>query len=502
MEIYCTRPSCPRPVNHFTDLDDSTTLRTVPEKYCMTCGMRLILDNRYLPIKLLGRGGFGAAFLARDRRRPGLPFCVVKQFQPAGHLTADQLQIAQRLFEREAEVLETLGKQHPQIPDLLAFFPLDAPGRTPGQSEQFFYLVQEFVDGQDMEAELAQKGKFSEAEVLDILRELLKILQFVHDNGSIHRDIKPSNIMRRRDGVLFLLDFGAVKQQMSTAAAPAGRSTGIYSMGYAPPEQMQGGQVYPSTDLYALAVTCVMFLTGKPPNELYDPYSNTWNWRSYAQVSDRLAAVLNRMLLPSPSQRFASANEVLAALTTPAPAAPTPAPAPTRPSGATSGTPSGVIPGATPAPMQPSPSAGGRPFKPQSRAAFSLWEVLGSAAFTGFEGGLLAIAIASLLGTSALAPGFWLILLGVLGGMIFAQSRRWIEKVDLAIIAVISLLLVQFLPFLHRVVLLPPLAALAQSLGISSPIPVILLVAGVSCLLAIAATALFRLIYNLLSRFL
>lgn len=519
MEIYCTRPGCSRPLNRFPDLDDSTKLKAVPQKYCTACGMPLILDNRYFTIKLLGKGGFGAAFLARDRRTPGMRYCVVKQFQPAGNLTPEQLQLAQKLFEREAEVLEGLGNRHLQIPDLLAFFPLDVPSRNPGQSDQFFYIVQEFVDGEDMESELARRGKFSEAEVLEILTEMLKILQFVHENQSIHRDIKPSNIMRRRDGLLFLLDFGAVKQVTTGAAAgqPGKASTGIYSLGFAPPEQMRGDKVYPSTDLYALAVTCITLLTGKQPNELHDPYSDTWNWRSHAQVNDRLEAILNRMLLPTPIQRFQSAAEVLAALTasqsSPPPSA-TPSPtyiAPTPPAGSTAIQPTPTpVPFATalPQPLTPTPPAAPPPVhppvQPPSRPTFTLWEVLSSAAFTGFEGGLLAIALASLLGTVGLSPWFWLILLAVMGGIIFAQTRRWLEKVDLLIIASLTLLLVWFFPFslLHKIVLIPPLNGISQALGLGHPIFMVLLVALFTCLVAIAATTVFRLIYNLLSRLL
>lgn len=64
MKIHCTRPGCPRPENIFADLDEKTTLKTVQQKYCTTCGMPLILDGRYLPQSLLGKGGFGAAFFS------------------------------------------------------------------------------------------------------------------------------------------------------------------------------------------------------------------------------------------------------------------------------------------------------------------------------------------------------------------------------------------------------------------------------------------------------
>ena len=292
MDLYCTRPGCQKPENFFTDLDDPATLKAVQQKFCTNCGMPLILVGRYLPQKLLGQGGFGAAFLARDRYTPGLRRCVVKQFQPSTTLSAKQLQIAQDLFEREAEALEYLGNTHPQIPDLFASFELAVPASQGSKDGQFFYLVQEYIDGQTMEQEMEQTGAFSEDNLLNVLQEILKVLQFVHENDSIHRDIKPSNIMRHRNGLIYLLDFGAVRQATKVGV----KSTGIYSEGFAPPEQMAGGEVYPSSDLYALAVTCVMLLTTKQPSELLDTYSNIWQWRSHCSVGDRLADILDRML--------------------------------------------------------------------------------------------------------------------------------------------------------------------------------------------------------------
>lgn len=491
MELCCTRPTCPRPLNRFPDLDDRATLQAVPQKFCTACGMPQILASRYLPLKLLGRGGFGAAFLSRDRYTPMMRQCVVKQFQPAGNLTPDQLQIAQRLFEREAEVLESLGNRHDQIPDLLAFFELDVPSRTPGETERFFYLVQEFIDGLNMEELLEQKRVFSEAEVTEMLREILKVLKFVHDNGSIHRDIKPSNIMHHRDGRYYLLDFGAVKQVTTTAVMAGqnpGRSTGIYSRGYAPPEQVAGNVVYPSTDLYALAVTCITLLTGKQPYDLFDPLSNSFNWRGDAQVSDRLAAILDRLLLSAPKQRYETAEKVLEALETASPPPSTPTSTPATPAAPS---PQPVAKSSkTPAPNPPSPPL------LATRPRFSLMEILGSAAFTGFEGGLVAIALASLLGTSLLAPNFWLVLLGIVTAMIFAQSRRWIEKIDLVLIAAISLGLVMFLPPLNQ-------ALTASIVGaVGSKIIAVLLISLLAGLLTTAVTIVFRLIYNLLSRLL
>ncbi|OLP18988.1 serine/threonine protein kinase [Leptolyngbya sp. 'hensonii'] len=481
MEVYCTRPSCPRPRNQFADLDDTRTFKTVQQKYCVTCGMPLILAGRYVPQKLLGQGGFGAAFLARDRYTPTMPLCVVKQFLPAGDLNPQQLALAQTLFEREGEVLEQLGNHHPQIPDLYAFFQFTAPDPRSGQQQEFFYLVQEFIDGETLESELAQAGKLSEGEVLKMLESILQVLQFVHEHGSIHRDIKPSNIMRHRNGQFYLLDFGAVKQVAKSGATGVGKgSTGIYSMGYAPPEQMASGNVFPSTDLYALAVTCMTLLTGKEPSDLLDSYSNRWNWRSYATVSDRLAEVLDRMLQPAPSDRFQSAAEVLTALTTRVSPITSPPPAAASPAGPPVLMPPVVAQPSVPTPSQPSSQAPAR--RRSSVAPFSTLEILAGAGFVGLEGGLLAIMLTSLLQPSFVSAGLVVL---ILGGMVLAQSRRMIERWDLVILLALTIGVVYFFPMLQ----------------FSKSFQTTMVLAGLSGLLAIAIVALFRLIYNLLLLF-
>lgn len=274
--------------------------------------MPLILGGRYIPQTPIERGGFGATYRAIDRYTPTFRPCVVKQFQPAGTLSISQLHKAQILFEREAHALENLGNPHPQIPDLFAYFELEVPPLREGApDDRFFYLVQEFIDGVTMGEELERRGAFSEADVCEIVIEILRILQFVHDRENIHRDIKPSNIMRRFDGLLYLLDFGAVKQV--SQGSDTRFSTGIYSMGFAPPEQMNGGQVYPATDLFALAVTALTLLTDRDPSDLFDSYNSQWRWEEIP-VSGGLKATLQKMLQPVPSDRFTSAAAALTAL--------------------------------------------------------------------------------------------------------------------------------------------------------------------------------------------
>lgn len=449
MEVYCTRPHCERPKNQFTDLDDNQTLKTVQQKYCTSCGMPLILRDRYLPIKLLGQGGFGAAFLAIDRDTPKMRQCVVKQFQPIGNSTEEVLEKARILFTQEASVLEEIGNEHQQIPNLFAFFTITVSSLQPGQQDQFFYLAQEYIDGQTLEEELETEGKFSEIGITQILTEILPVLQFIHDKGIIHRDIKPSNIMRHRDGRLFLLDFGAVKQ-VTNVPSGANISTGIYSLGFAPPEQMAGNQVFPSTDLYALAVTLLTLLTGEEAINLFDSFTNEWKWRTKITINDRLADILDKMLLPAASKRFQSATEVLEAIFPPVPTV-----SPT-------------------APQQPIP----KPILLQP--AFTTWELLAGAAFSGFEGALIAIALFSLVKNPIITLAISVV---ILTGLIFAQTRRWLEKNDLLIIPTISFAIIFFIPFLRG------------GIGIQQ----IIILGFTSALIAISATTLFRLIYKLIS---
>ncbi|MGB3402243.1 MAG: serine/threonine-protein kinase [Microcoleaceae cyanobacterium] len=477
MKVYCTRPGCPRPENHASDLDNEKTRREVQQKFCTTCGMPLILDSRYLPEQLLGKGGFGTALLACDRRSPSLRKCVVKQFMPPSDLTPAQLAKAQALFDREAKELDRLGHAHPQIPNLLAYFPLAVPGWHSAQTQQFFYIVQQYIEGQNLEDELAAKGRFTEAEVRDVLEQTLPILQFVHESNAIHRDIKPSNLIRHhKTGTLYLLDFGAVKK-VTQGAGGAGRSTGIYTPGYAPPEQMQGRSVFPASDLYALAVSCIMLLTGVEPNQLFDSFSNSWQWTNKAQVSDELTAILNRMLSPTPRDRFGSATEVLEALNSGLVVPPSQS-SQSSPTSLPS-SPSQSSPTSLPSsPSQSSPTSLPSSPSPQQlisrRRRFSTIELLGGAAFTGFEAGLLGMGLSVVLNS---VPVVGVTTAIILVGLMLAQFRRWIEKTDLIIIAGISLGLGLWL---------------IPGLQLMTPIFI--------ALGSIAVTALFRLIYLILYR--
>ncbi|WP_181244079.1 bifunctional serine/threonine-protein kinase/formylglycine-generating enzyme family protein, partial [Chamaesiphon polymorphus] len=215
-------------------------------------------------------------------------------------------QTALNLFYEEAKHLEKLGK-HSQIPELFAYFDIE------GQP----YLVQQFIDGQDLEQELAIEGKFNQHQIRKLLLSLLPVLDFLHHQSPpiIHRDIKPANIIRRRsDRELVLVDFGAAKQATQTMLARTGTTIG--SPEYVAPEQARGKPAFAS-DIYSLGVTCIFLLTQVSPFDLFDVSEDAWVWRDYLvdnPVDESLGKVLDKMIANALSQRYQSASEVMAAL--------------------------------------------------------------------------------------------------------------------------------------------------------------------------------------------
>lgn len=302
--LYCCNPSCPNPFN------------TEGYRFCESCGAAILLPlfrNRYRVIRKLGEGGFSRTYEAQDVDRMDDP-CVIKQFMPQIQGTAAQ-QKATELFKQEAQRLYELG-EHPQIPGLIAYF----------EQDRRLYLVQEYIDGQNLLQELKQKGNFNADKIYEILSELLQVLQIIHNRNIIHRDIKPENIMRRgRDNQLILIDFGVSKQVTGTTTV--GQGTTVGTPGYVPMEQLRG-QVYPASDLYSLGVTCLRLLTGCLPqdsgrDDLYDAMEGRWVWRerlpSNISVPQQLGKILDRLTQDFVRDRYQSAQEVLETLKKPNP---------------------------------------------------------------------------------------------------------------------------------------------------------------------------------------
>ena len=287
---------------------------------CQKCNSQLLLMNRYRAVSVLGQGGFGRTFLAIDEFKPSKPRCVIKQFLPEVK-TEKAIAKATELFAREASRLDELG-QHEQIPLLLAFF----------DQEERKYLVQEYIDGEDLFKVLTDEGTFNQQQIEELLKDLLDVLKFVHDNNVIHRDIKPDNIIRRKqDGKFVLVDFGAAKETMMSDTSQVG--TIIGSISYVAPEQAAGKAKFAS-DLYSLGATCLHLLTSIEPIDLFDTEEGKWNWRSHLEDNEidyELSRVLDKLVESATKKRFQSAIEVekaLAGKVEPEPIARSPEPIP------------------------------------------------------------------------------------------------------------------------------------------------------------------------------
>ncbi|MBS3026182.1 MAG: pentapeptide repeat-containing protein [Dolichospermum sp. DET50] len=293
---YCVNPTCSNPQN------------SASSQICQACGSQLLLRDRFRVVKPIGQGGFGATFLAVEEKLPGKPPCVIKQLRPSS-TTPYILKMARELFAREAETLGKIGN-HPQIPRLLDYF----------EDSNQFYLVQEYVSGLTLQQEVKQNGVYSETGIRQFLSEIMPLLQYIHEQQVIHRDIKPANLIRRsQDARLVLIDFGAVKNQVSQITTSESEKSALtaYAIGtpgFAPPEQMAMRPVYAS-DIYAVGVTCIYLLTAKIPKDLeYNSSTGDILWEHLVEVSDHLTKVLKKMLDVSVRNRYKVAQDVLTAL--------------------------------------------------------------------------------------------------------------------------------------------------------------------------------------------
>jgi len=268
----------------------------------------MLLNNRYRIIDTLGRGGFGETYLVEDRHLPSKRKCVLKQLNPI----VEQPEIPDWMkerFQREAAILEELGEESQQIPRLYAYF----------AEEGKFYLVQEWIEGETLAQKHQRQGNLNPRQVQAILVQLLPVLDFLHQRQIIHRDLKPENIiLRHSDRKPVLIDFGAVKEAMSTKAnhnSNSSLSISIGTPGYMSSEQAAGRPAY-SSDLYSLGLTAIFLLTGKAPQDLEsNPETGEIIWQEYAANLDpKLVLVLDKAIKFHPRDRFNSATAMLSAL--------------------------------------------------------------------------------------------------------------------------------------------------------------------------------------------
>ncbi|MBW4495478.1 MAG: serine/threonine protein kinase [Oscillatoria princeps RMCB-10] len=292
---YCLNPKCPNP----SDLSNSH------RDVCRHCGSELLVQGRYRVVRPLGGGGFGRTFEANDRGTLKVLKVLYKHHPKAVEL-----------FQQEASVLSRLI--HPGIPKVdpdgyFTFLPANF-------KEPLHCLVMEKITGSNLEEWMKERDKkpLKQEEALNCLKQLVEILDKVHQQQFFHRDIKPLNIMRRPDGQFVLIDFGAAREVTGTYLAKVGQGqnvTGIVSPGYTPPEQINGKAV-PQSDFYALGRTFVYLATGQPPTAFPEnPRTGKLIWRDHApQIEPDVADVIDYLMAPFPGNRPQNAQMILQCL--------------------------------------------------------------------------------------------------------------------------------------------------------------------------------------------
>ncbi|MFM7365858.1 MAG: protein kinase domain-containing protein [Cuspidothrix sp.] len=266
-----------------------------------------ILQDRYQIVQPLSTGVFEQTYISIDICHPDKPRYVIKQLKVNNYQSTSHFDYLRLRFLTETETLQNLGR-HSQIPKLIACF----------EQDEQFYLVQEFIPGESLAAELPKEpespSKWSQSDVIKFLEDALCILDFVHSQGFIHCDIQPENLIRRAiDGKLVLIDFGSIqpidfslKTELSIDQVP------VNSLGYIPPEQFIG-QTQINSDLYSLGIIAIQAITGLSPLQLeINSDTNEIIWcDDDTPINDYLVAFLSQMIRYKYQERFQSAHEAL-----------------------------------------------------------------------------------------------------------------------------------------------------------------------------------------------
>jgi serine/threonine protein kinase len=268
------------------------------QKTCASCGTLLLIRRRYRlskPIRCLERSKYFEVFEAEDTLSEGKgKILKVLKVNHEGLI---------HLFRREAQVLGWL--EHPGIPAV------ESDGYFPFPSEaqpELHCLVMEKVEGQDLGKWIQDHSLTSPQLALKWLKELALILEQIHKNNLFHGDIKPSNIIRKPNGQIVLIDFGAVKQTVQMFYGQ--KEQIVLTPGYAPPEQLNQ-QAVPQSDFYALGRTFVHLLTQQHPIDLKEIEGRIeWRSRLSVKLPPLLLDLIDDLMHPLVSDRPNSATEI------------------------------------------------------------------------------------------------------------------------------------------------------------------------------------------------
>ncbi|MEA5532765.1 serine/threonine-protein kinase [Crocosphaera sp. XPORK-15E] len=256
-----------------------------------------LLMNRYKIIGDLVSHKFSKTYLGEDLGFSTQTFCIIRQFP-------SQSEDIKKRFQRNATSLRLLSK-HPNIPNLLADF----------EENDYYYLVQEFMEGQLLSQTLIDGQPWTQKAVIQFLKDILGILKFVHDNNIIHREINPDNFMIRNfDKAPVLIGFGGIKEIEKELASEQGISINLSNKHYMAPEQAIGIPK-PCSDIYSVGKIALQALTGKHPRAIkvqFDTLKVCWN--NYPDIDQSLSQIVDKMIAYDFKQRYRSVSEVLDAL--------------------------------------------------------------------------------------------------------------------------------------------------------------------------------------------
>ncbi len=279
------------------------TVSLVPAFHSLHEGV--LFGGRYEILGVLGQGGMGAVYKARDRELDRL--IALKVIRP--ELAMDPAILAR--FKQELILSRNITHKN-----VVRIFDL-------GEAEGIRFISMEYVDGEDLRTILRRQGKFSPEEAIAVVEQVCRALDSAHSEGVIHRDLKPQNIMRDKHGRIVVMDFGLARSLGDAGMTQTGAIVGTIE--YMSPEQAMGGTLDQRSDIFSVGLIFFELLTGKAPYQADTAIASLMKrTREEAQsVSDvdasvprTLSAIVSRCLEREPANRYHSAVELLQQLTT------------------------------------------------------------------------------------------------------------------------------------------------------------------------------------------
>ncbi len=247
---------------------------------------------------------FRQTYIVTDEQLKNQPERVLKHLKTRN---CNQPVIKQAItcFNTEIEKLKKLNYSQCKIAQIIESF----------EEQQEFYIVYEYINGDNLSNQITNNSFWDEAEVIDLLQQVLEILKYIHQEGVKHFNIKPSNLVKRSDGKIFLIDFGGVNEISTLTFNDETQIVSkqpVGTKGYMPPEQENGLLLYSNCDLYALGMTAIQALTGVSPDNIEKhPQTNKIIWPNKRQVDKKLTEILDKMVHIDFRERYQSADEVL-----------------------------------------------------------------------------------------------------------------------------------------------------------------------------------------------